>query len=179
MIWFTADTHFHHAAVIDYCKRPFSSVEEMDEAMVAGWNAKVARTDIVYHLGDFALARDHRQVRKTFGRLHGQKFLVRGNHDTETICEIGWAAKPEHITMKTVDSVQMILCHYAMRVWPGHHRGAIQLYGHSHGNLPNTHNSLDVGVDVWGFAPVSLDDIKRRLAEVPAPEWEPAGLTLP
>jgi calcineurin-like phosphoesterase family protein len=47
MIWFTADTHFHHAAVIDYCKRPFSSVEEMDEAMVAAWNARVSKTDIV------------------------------------------------------------------------------------------------------------------------------------
>lgn len=179
MIWFTADTHFHHAAVIDYCKRPFCSVEEMDEAMVAAWNARVSKTDIVYHLGDFALAHDHRLVRKTFGRLAGQKFLVRGNHDIATTCELGWAAKVDHITMKTIGDQQLVLCHYAMRVWPGQHQGAIQLYGHSHGNLPGTHASLDVGVDVWGFAPVSLEDIKRRLAETPAPESEPAGLTIP
>ena len=178
MIWFTADTHFHHAPVIKYCNRPFSSVEEMDEALIAAWNARVSKTDIVYHLGDFALAHDHRLVRKTLGRLNGQKFLVRGNHDTVTVCKLGWAAPPEHITMKTVDGTQLVLCHYAMRVWPGQHQGAIQIYGHSHGNLPGTHASCDVGVDCWQFAPVSIEDIKARLAETPAVERE-TGLTIP
>ena len=83
--------------------------------------------------------------------------------------------------MKTVDGQQLVLCHYAMRVWPGQHQGAIQLYGHSHGNLPGTATSCDVGVDCWGFAPVSIEDIKRRLAETPAvvEETEPGGLTVP
>lgn len=27
-IWFTSDTHFFHDKVVEYCQRPFASVEE-------------------------------------------------------------------------------------------------------------------------------------------------------
>jgi calcineurin-like phosphoesterase family protein len=53
-VYFTADQHFGHAGIIGLCKRPFRSVEEMDEAMIANWNAVVGPDDEVWHLGDFA-----------------------------------------------------------------------------------------------------------------------------
>ena len=31
----------------------------------------------------------------------------------------------------------IVLCHYAMRVWQKSHYGAWMLYGHSHGTLPD------------------------------------------
>ncbi len=34
-VFFTSDTHFGHANIIGYCRRPFGSVQEMDDAMVA------------------------------------------------------------------------------------------------------------------------------------------------
>lgn len=48
-----------------------------------------------------------------------------------------------------VDKQGIVLCHYAMKVWPHHSRGTWQLYGRSHGNLPDDPLSLsmDVGVD--------------------------------
>ena len=52
MIYFTADTHFGHENVIRFCDRPFSSANEMDEAMIANWNARVMGNDTVYILGD-------------------------------------------------------------------------------------------------------------------------------
>lgn len=52
MIYFTADTHFGHENVIRFCDRPFSSANEMDEAMIANWNARVKGDDTVYVLGD-------------------------------------------------------------------------------------------------------------------------------
>lgn len=177
-VWFTADTHFGHANVIKYCNRPFASADQMDAHMIAAWNAVVARNDIVYHLGDFAISRDPRTVRRIFQQLNGSKFLVLGNHDSAATLALPWAKK-DHIQFKTVDGIQIVMCHYAMRVWPSQHHGAIQLYGHSHGNLPGTHASCDVGVDSWGFAPVSIEDIKRRLVETPVVESEPAGLTVP
>lgn len=53
--WFTSDTHFDHANVIEYCKRPFSNVEEMNEAMIRNWNKRVMPEDTIFHLGDFHL----------------------------------------------------------------------------------------------------------------------------
>ena len=54
-VFFTADTHFGHAAARAFYRRPFATVAEMDTAMVARWNAAVAPDDEVWHLGDFAV----------------------------------------------------------------------------------------------------------------------------
>ena len=35
MVYFTADTHFDHANIIRFCNRPFTSVDEMNEALIA------------------------------------------------------------------------------------------------------------------------------------------------
>ncbi len=52
--WFTADHHFGHANIIDFCQRPFADVDAMDEALVARWNEVVGDEDEVWYLGDFA-----------------------------------------------------------------------------------------------------------------------------
>lgn len=52
--FFTSDTHFGHANIIRFCKRPFENVEEMNEALIENWNKVVSDDDTVFHLGDFA-----------------------------------------------------------------------------------------------------------------------------
>ena len=79
MRWFTSDQHFWHNNVIRYCDRPFASVEEMNEAMVANWNAMVHPEDTVVSVGDFSMA--FRPVELFTPRLVGHKTLVCGNHD--------------------------------------------------------------------------------------------------
>jgi len=160
-VWFTSDHHFGHKRIIELAKRPFASVEEMDEHMIECWNDVVKPGDLVYHLGDFAFA-DHTPYLK---RLRGQKRLILGNHDHSNRVKKaeGWATV-DSLLHVTVDDTPLVLCHYAMRVWSQSHHGAIHLYGHSHGNLKGDSQSLDVGVDCWAFEPVSLDEIKSRLA---------------
>lgn len=41
MIYYTADTHFGHANVVEMCERPYPDVDAMNEAMVAAWNERV------------------------------------------------------------------------------------------------------------------------------------------
>jgi calcineurin-like phosphoesterase family protein len=63
-------------------------------------------------------------------------------------------------------TVQGVWCsHWAYCVWPQMHRGDIHLYGHSHGGLPGTAASTDVGVDCFDFRSVALEEIRVRLAE--------------
>lgn len=75
-----ADTHFNHENIIKYCNRPFSSVKEMDEALIKNWNKVVSNKDTVFHLGDVALSsKDY--IASIVKRLNGRKILILGNHD--------------------------------------------------------------------------------------------------
>lgn len=58
--------------------RPWDTHEDMDEAMVSRWNARVQPTDKVYHLGDVVI---NRRSLSLLGRLNGDKVLIKGNHD--------------------------------------------------------------------------------------------------
>ncbi|HMJ29829.1 MAG TPA: hypothetical protein VK512_14035 [Xanthobacteraceae bacterium] len=62
----------------------------------------------------------------------------------------------------------------AWRVWPRQRRGALMLYGHSHGRLPGNQQSMDIGVDTMGWSPVRLNAIKSVMAQLP-PLIEPEG----
>lgn len=43
MIWFTSDTHFGHENMLRLCDKPWSTVAQMNDAMIASINSKVLR----------------------------------------------------------------------------------------------------------------------------------------
>ena len=55
-IYFTSDHHFGHKNIIEFSRRPFKDVDEMDEILIRKWNEKVKPEDEVYHLGDVGLS---------------------------------------------------------------------------------------------------------------------------
>ncbi len=179
-IWFTADTHFGHANIIKHCRRPFSSVEERDETLVRNINARVAATDTLYHLGDFAFrGKDPAEYR---GRIRCRSIvLVLGNHDPQTLdggVKPAFAAhfRSVHsllrIKVEVASAPQLIvLCHYAMRIWDRAHYGSWHLFGHSHGGLPDEQavRSWDVGVDRNAFAPLNVDEVAAIMARKQVP----------
>ncbi len=79
-IFFTSDHHFGHKGIIKNAKRPFRSVEEMNETMILRWNEKVKKNDIVYHLGDIGLMASRKPI-EILERLNGKIHLIKGNHD--------------------------------------------------------------------------------------------------
>lgn len=163
--FFTSDTHFGHVNIIKYCKRPFSSVEEMDNTLVRNWNAIVRPEDTVYHLGDFAVGGG--PATPYLRRLSGNIYFCRGNHDKRLInyYSYDFDSSVPYLRELTVEKQEIVLCHYAMKVWNGSHKGHWQLYGHSHGTLPDDPNSLscDVGVDCWNYFPVSMDQLRDKM----------------
>ena len=73
-------THFGHTNIIRFCKRPWKTVEEMDNALIQNWNSVVGENDIVFHLGDFAFAPNWRW-KELLVKLNGRIYLIMGNHD--------------------------------------------------------------------------------------------------
>jgi calcineurin-like phosphoesterase family protein len=160
--WFTSDEHYDHINIIRFQNRPFKNIEEMREIMIANHNAVVKPEDRVWHLGDFSFAQTS-VSQKIFNRLLGHKFLILGNHDRTNRLPKGWVSI-DSMKQIEIDGKTIILCHYAMKVWDKSHHGSYQLYGHSHGHLPGTTQSQDVGVDCWNFTPVQFKDILKRMA---------------
>ena len=173
--FYISDTHFGHGLMLlpEACGRPFRDTGEMDEAMIARWNAVVGAGDIVYHLGDFAMGLgDEARVRGIFHRLRGRKILVLGNHDFKrpgivhpTLAGLEWAAPPIPAMETTDDGHRVYLSHYAHRTWPGAQKGAFHFYGHCHGELPAMGRSRDVGVDCRdvAFRPRTFKELTRGM----------------
>ena len=153
-VFFTADTHFGDHRTINIQRRPFASVAEMDAVLVERWNAAVGPADMVWHLGD--VARRAGDVAPLLARLNGSRHLLRGNNDPDaTLRAAGWASVRDYAEVE-VDGHPLVLCHYPFRTWNGQHRGTLNLHGHSHGRLKPMPRQFDVGIDVHGFAPVTL-----------------------
>jgi calcineurin-like phosphoesterase family protein len=152
--YFTADEHYYHRNIIDYCNRPFTSVEEMNETMIDNHNTVVGENDVTIHAGDFTLLKDKKKIYGTIiGRLNGTHIFLKGSHDY-------WLkGNNNQIWEKKIGKNYIVVCHYAMRVWARSHYNSFQLYGHSHGNLPPEGKQYDIGVDNNDFFPVSLRQI--------------------
>lgn len=166
-IWFTSDTHFGHKNVIKFCSRPYDSVEEMDEKLIAAWNARVKHNDTIYHLGDLSFHKAA-ETATIISRLNGRIHLVRGNHDREQMlaaCSSRLVWIKDYFELKH-DKQLIVLSHFPFLTWNKSHHGALHLHGHCHGSLPDSPDALriDVGVDCHGYAPISLEEIRQKMS---------------
>ena len=82
-VWLISDNHFNHQKIIEYCNRPFKTVEQMNEEMIKKWNSVVKEGDKIYHLGDFGFG-SKKQIANVVSKLNGRIFLILGNHDNHT-----------------------------------------------------------------------------------------------
>jgi calcineurin-like phosphoesterase family protein len=167
-IFLISDTHFGHENTFAKFKqadgtpmRPFQSVQEMDDYMVDKWNSVVKLQDKVYHLGDVAMAKSSISV---IGRCNGHKRLVRGNHDDYAM-KIYALYFEEIYGSRLLD--RLLLTH--IPVHPESIGKAIaNVHGHVHNNVSALHfgpRYFNVSVEVIDYTPVSLEDLKLRIAK--------------
>jgi calcineurin-like phosphoesterase family protein len=158
-IFFTADTHFGHAGALALYRRPFTSVEDMNAAMIARWNETIGPDDEVWHLGDFAINMKAKRAAELLQSLNGRKHLIIGNNDPPDVAGLpGWSTA-RHYAEVEADGHRLVLCHFAFRTWNGMKKGALNLHGHSHGRLKPLPRQADVGVDVRDLRPVRVAEL--------------------
>lgn len=166
MLFFTSDEHYGHRNIIDYCDRPFKSVEEMDEEIIQRHNKVVRGGDVVVHAGDFTLA-NAIIARRYLSKLNGKKHIfLKGSHDkwlNDPLIKSEF--DPHEIMEFSMKGEYIVVCHYSMRVWPRSHYNSWQLYGHSHGRLAPVGKQYDIGVDNNNFYPVSFDKIREIMKD--------------
>lgn len=175
MIYFTSDLHFGHDNIIRYCDRPWETVEDMNVGIVNRINSRVRPQDELYILGDVHCGKNSEEVALRYLReiKCSRIYLVRGNHDTDEFCE---AAGPEaeglfqwikdYHEMK-YKKLRIVLFHFAIRAWHHMYKGAIQLYGHSHGTLPGIGRQMDVGIDANDYQILSINEVYERMVKIP------------
>lgn len=197
----TSDHYFGHVRINELAGRPFSSVEEMNAAMIERWNALVAPDDVVLHLGDLALGPVEESIALT-AKLNGRRFLVPGSHDrvspaTQSTRAIerfrpayegaGWTVLPE-IVEGTRGGTRVLASHYPYAGdTTGVERRVSQrpvdtglplLHGHTHDRDSGPHGSHEfhVGVDAFDFAPVQFELIDAWLEDLRREEEEIAAM---
>jgi len=156
------------------------AVDMMNDTIIDGINANVGTDDTLWHLGDFCFAPKQRYgefAKRYRDRINCKHVnIVWGNHDRRR--EMGGLFEREY-DLVTVDvtgqRARIVVCHYALAVWDGSHRGNWNLYGHSHVNAEKwmdehmpSRKSMDVGVDnayrlLGEFRPFSLEEDIRPM----------------
>lgn len=166
--FFTADEHYGSERALSLSRRPFATVEEMDEYIVKCHNLKVSNDDIVIHNGDFG---NYDIVKQ----LNGTHILRLGNYEIDDIeKKYGGDFKKfvfdmvdrgftevihnniSYITI-TIDGEEVLM---AMTHKPEDcDKDEFNLFAHIHGRQKVKRYGLDVGVDANHFFPMSEDDI--------------------
>ena len=169
--FYTADWHLASPNYRVY-DRPYNSVIEMNDSLIANCNAVASKDDIVMHLGDFACFGNDggfpglKINPSTFIEKINATFVnVEGNHDLNNkVKSIGFFAQ----TNLGKAFYDVSIGHY-----PSYHEkmkkymqpGWIHLCGHVHRlwkfflDKDRRVLNINVGVDVWNYKPVSEDEL--------------------
>ncbi|KAB7513960.1 hypothetical protein DM867_09240 [Halosegnis rubeus] len=168
MEYLISDLHLDHANVIDYCDRPFDSVEGMNETLAEQWNREIAPGDSVVYGGDLTIRSTAAALLDWLERLNGEVVFVLGNHDD--------------VVMDRLDHVQFVdETRFTHRGVPFHvvhdpadgpsNPAGWLLHGHHHNNWPEQFPSIshdarrvNLSAELFGYRPLAVDQLVEYLA---------------
>ena len=168
--WFTADTHYGHKNIIEYCKRPYKTLEEMNAKLVQKHNERVKEGDVVFHLGDFCFRNSSggkegegalNRAQHYLKQLNGNIIVIKGNHDKNNLMK----TIINHCVIE-IGGEKIFLVHN-----PDDYDGGykINLVGHIHEAWKIRkigHTILvNVGVDVWKYMPINIQEIMKAVED--------------
>lgn len=196
-VFFTSDLHFGHSSILHFHPErldkigvsrelldadPHEATRIHDEWLIDLWNSTIERRDMVYYLGDFCM-RNSEYAEKILNKLHGRKYLIKGNHDKPlnrlaNYFEGVWDIKEGKFTnnqfkfINPDETFTTEMCHYPLVSWNRKTHGSVHLHGHTHGNIDGFNDEsmemrVDVGLDgkLANYRILSLEDIYGYFCE--------------
>lgn len=187
--------------------RPFKTLHEHNKTLIDNINKTVREDDVLFCLGDWSFGNyrtgdNIENVRKFRESINCKNVhLIYGNHDQEIrknkLTKMGvplqtyFSSVNDYLELTIVEvfneqnirakKQQIILSHYAFRVWNHSARGSWMLFGHSHGNLNvsianpewqgddyyiRNFRTMDVGIDTnKEFRPYSYEELKEIMGK--------------
>ena len=160
MIYFISDFHLFHKNIIEYAKRPFKDVVEMNSHILKQWNSIVTPEDDVMFLGDFLFYKED-YCKEILDKFNGNKHLIIGNHDRKKVvqCE-SWSYTGNSCSFEHSETGHLICLQHRPFVNQEFDPKKILIHGHTHGyhGLINN-NQIDVSCEAINYTPISIDDI--------------------
>ena len=164
-----SDTHFFHDNILTFKRedgtplRDFSSMKHMMQFMVDQWNSVVKPGDKVYHLGDTAFK--NAGSLRVFADLHGDKVLIKGNHDVlkpAQYLSYFRDIRAYHVLDK------ILLAHIpihpdSLARWKG------QVHGHTHNNNLKDKRYFNVSVENINYTPIPFEEVRKYFNELSSP----------
>lgn len=135
---YIADCHFGHRNALAFDNRPFKTIEEMEEVMVANWNKRVKNCDDIYILGDFCWGKKKEWL-ELLPKLNGRKHLILGNHDLKDYSAVdGYfvSIKDYDVVYDNLMDKNVVLSHYPIPTYKKNYsKDYVHLYGHVHNSI--------------------------------------------
>ena len=156
------DTHFHHENIITYCRRPFRSAAEMNEVLIENWNKAVDDKDIVLHFGDWLLGTTE-QMFENIQRLKGKKYLIKGNHDPQSIMKLEDRLGFERAFKDPLECAGLVLSHEPIRT------ELVNIHAHQHRRFRNyppqvfKEGRYCISCENTGYKPILFTEILELL----------------
>ena len=180
-VWITSDTHFGHRNIIKYCNRPWNhgkdedgsiivtdeDVLAMDNEIIKRWNSVVKDSDIVWHLGDFALG-GKEVAERVFPQLNGKINLVMGNHDhwkLKWYYDLGF----NRVYDRKVIINDFVILSHAPLMFLNENCPFFNVFGHVHDSSAYqtwTKTGCCVCVERHDYTPVSFEELKKKYNEM-------------
>jgi len=179
MIYFTSDQHFYHEKIIEFSKRPFENVHQMNTKLINYWNSVVAKQDTVYIIGDFLFGDKAARYPSLSKQLNGYKYLILGNHDIRNRVKnhtiIPGILNLGKYYIMTIHNQSVLLIHNIEDIEKYLKKDLIAsinliVCGHVHNNWATKIYELDdiripainVSVEVCNYRPISSTELLKR-----------------
>lgn len=179
-IYFTSDLHFDHINILNFCNRPYKSIEHMNIQLINNINNRVKPEDTLIHLGDLFFKIPGKKTNEYYWEKQiNCKFInILGNHDINnssksiilnSIIKLGTKivlvqhippTKDEHIP----NGCDFVICGHVHNAWKvqlnkinnlNHNLGKVFINQESDINIP----IINIGCDVWNYKPIRKDEL--------------------